>query len=171
MRTAWRWSQARWYRRWTIDLALILFAFWVVGRIQSRNLLDDDTVAPAFTLPDLDGVRHALADYRGKTVVLQFFAPWCGVCRFESDNWARIQSWRSDVQVIAVALDWRDPAAVRDFIGDDRGAYPVLLGTDAVQRAYHVESFPSHYIIDPDGRVSWQGEGYTPTVGLWLRLL
>ena len=58
-----------------------------------------------------------------------------------------------------------------EFVGDDAGVYPVLLGQDAVQRAYRVDAFPTHYIIDPDGRVAWQGQGYSPTVALWLRLL
>jgi peroxiredoxin len=171
MRDLWRRMRRRWYGRWAIDLLLIVFVFWAIGRYQSRNLLGDEVTAPAFRLPDLTGQPRALADYRGKVVVLQFFAPWCTVCRLESDNWARVQSLREDVQVIAVALAWEDKASVEEFIGGDRGRYPVLLGTDAVQAAYQVDSFPTHYIIDADGRVAWQGAGYTPTVGLLLRLL
>jgi hypothetical protein len=72
--------------------------------------------------------------------------------------------------VLAVALAYERREEVGEFIGDDRGAYPVLYGDAGVQRDYRVESFPTHYIIDPDGRVAWQGTGYTPTVTLWLRL-
>lgn len=168
---AWGWLRARWYRRWAFDIALIMVAFWAFGRYQSRHLLSDDLPAPPFTLRDLDGRQHSLADYRGKVVVLDFFAPWCGVCRLESDNWARVQGIRDDVQVIAVALSWETRDAVVDFIGDDRGAYPVLLGTEAVREAYRVESYPTHYIIDADGRIAWQGAGYTATVGFLMRLL
>lgn len=172
VRGAWRRVRARWYGRWTLNLLFVVFVFWAVGRYQSRNLLDDGLEAPAFALPDLDGVTRSLADYRGKVVVVQFFAPWCTVCSVESDNWARIQAWRDDVQVLAVALAWEeDKASVARFVGDDRGAYPVLYGTDAVQRAYKVESFPTHYVIDREGRIAWQGAGYTTTIGLWLRLL
>lgn len=167
----WRGLRRSWYARWAIDLTLIAVIFWGVGRYQSRHLLDDEALAPAFRLRDLEGVSHALEDYRGKVVVLHFFAPWCTVCSLESDNWARIQSWQPDLQVIAVALSWEDEAAVASFVGDDRGRYPVLLGSDAVQTAYKVESFPTHYIIDPEGRIAWQGSGYTPTLGMLLRLL
>lgn len=171
LRDLWRAARRRWYTRWAMDLLILAFIFWAIGRYQSRHLLDDDVAAPAFRLPDLDGVPRALEDYRGKVVVLQFFAPWCTVCSLESDNWARVQSWRPEVQVIAVALAWEDKASVEEFVGDDRGRFPVLLGTDAVQAAYKVDAFPTHYIIDPDGKVAWQGAGYTPTVGMLLRLM
>lgn len=171
VRDLWRRARRRWYTRWAIDILILVVIFWAIGRYQSRHLLDDEVAAPAFRLPDLDGVPRALEDYRGKVVVVQFFAPWCTVCSLESDNWARIQSWRPDVQVIAVALAWEDEASVLEFVGDDRGRYPVLLGTDAVQAAYKVDAFPTHYIIDAEGKVAWQGAGYTPTVGMLLRLL
>lgn len=169
---AWRWLRARWYRRWAFDLLLIVLVFWAVGRFQARHLLSDDELAPAFVLRGLDGKDHALVDYRGKVVVVQFFAPWCTVCRVESDNWARIQSIHGDrVQVLAVALAYENVQAVVEFMGGDLGAYPVLLGNDAVQRAYRVESFPTHYILDEDGRITSQSAGYTTTLGYLLRLL
>ncbi len=169
-RRVWRAIRARWWLRWPFDLAVLWLIVWGFGRYQARNLLDDRTPAPAFALTDLDGQTRALADYRGKTVVLLFFAPWCTVCSLESDNWARLKSWRHDVEVLAVALSYEKPDEIVEFVGEDRGAYPVLYGNASVQRDYRVESFPTHYIIDPEGRVAWQGTGYTPTVTLWLRL-
>ncbi|PIE18952.1 MAG: thiol:disulfide interchange protein [Proteobacteria bacterium] len=171
VRATWRRLRSRWYLRWAIDLLIVVLIFWAFGRWQSRHLLDDGVEAPAFTLRDLDGVERSLSDYRGKVVVLFFWAPWCTVCHLESDNWARIQSWRSDVQVLAIASAFEDVASVEAFVGDDRGAYPVLLGTAELSRAYKVDAFPTHYIIDPDGKIAWQGTGYTPTVALWFRLL
>jgi thiol-disulfide isomerase/thioredoxin len=168
---AWRAARRRWYTRWPIDLAILMFIFWAIGRWQARNLLDDETVAPAIALPDLDGRLRTLDEWRGKTVSLQFFAPWCTVCRVEMDNWARIQSMNSDIQVVAVALAWENRQDVLDFIGDDRGQYPVLLGTDQVQAAWRVESFPTHYILDEDGRIASQTVGYSPTLAMWLRSL
>ncbi len=171
VRGAWRRVRRRWYTRWPMDILIVVFLFWAIGRWQSRHLLDDDVVAPAFTHTDLDGVQRSLSDYQGKVVVLLFWAPWCTVCSLESDNWARIQSWRDDIQVVAVALSWEDVASVEEFVGEDRDDYPVLLGDANTQRAYKVEAFPTHYIIDPNGRIAWQGAGYTPTLGLWMRLL
>jgi len=170
VRAGWRAARKRWWSRWAIDIALVIFIFWAIGRYQSRNLLDDEVMAPAFTLTDLDGVERSLSDYRGQTVVLLFWAPWCTVCSLESDNWARLQGWRDDIRVLAVAGAWETRSSVEEFVGDDREVYPVLLGDDAVLKAYKVDSFPTHYIIDPDGRIAWQGAGYSPTISLWLRL-
>jgi thiol-disulfide isomerase/thioredoxin len=172
LRDAWTWLRARWYRRWTFDILLFVAIFWVFGRFQARNLLSDAELAPTFVLRGLDGQDHALSDYRGKVVVLQFFAPWCTVCRVESDNWARIQSLKGDsVQVLAIALGYENVQSVVEFMGDDINAYPVLLGNDQIQRAYKVESFPTHYILDRDGRITSQSAGYTTTLGYLMRLL
>ncbi len=168
--TAWRWLRARWYRRWTFDLLIFMLVFWAFGRYQARNLLDDADLAPDFTLRGLDGKDHSLSDFRGKVTVVQFFAPWCTVCRVESDNWARIKDVK-DIHVVAVALGYDNVQAVVEFMGDDIGAYPVLLGNDAVQRAYRVESFPTHYILDKDGHITSQSAGYTTTLGYLMRLL
>jgi peroxiredoxin len=152
-----------------MDIALILLIFWGVGRYQSRHLLDDATLAPDFALTDVSGQTHRLSDYRGKAVLLVFWAPWCTVCHLEADNWSRVQSWRDDVQLLAVAMSFESRAAVAEFVGD--APYPVLLGTDAIGAAYRVNSYPTHYLIDPEGRVAWQGVGYTTTVGLWMRVV
>jgi peroxiredoxin len=168
---AWAWTRAKWYRRWALDLVIIIFVMWLIGRYQSRKLLDDAHMAPAFSLPDLDGRVVSLDDFLGKKVLIQFFAPWCTVCSLESDNWARVQKLRDDIAVIAVALAYEDKGSVEGFVGDDRLVYPVLLGTDAVQSAYRVESFPTFYILDEEGRITSQSVGYTTTAGLLLRLL
>ncbi|HRE91599.1 MAG TPA: TlpA disulfide reductase family protein [Myxococcota bacterium] len=172
IKRAWTWLRAKWYRRWAFDLLVIVVIFWGVGRFQSRNLLGDDELAPAFSLRGLDGKDHKLEDYRGKVVVLQFFAPWCTVCRVESDNWARIQGIHDDdVQVLAIALSYESVQSVVEFMGDDLGAYPVLLGNDKIRSAYKIESFPTHYILDEEGRITSQSAGYTTTLGYLMRLL
>jgi len=163
---AWRQVRSRWWLRWPMDLAILGLLLWGVGRFQARNLLSDGSPASDFTLSDLDGVVHTLSNYRGKTVVLMFWAPWCTVCSLESDNWARIKRWKPNVEVLPIALSYADRAEVEAFVGADRGAYPVLLGTEATRAAYRVESFPTHYIIAPDGTIAWQSTGYTPTLNL-----
>ena len=170
-RRLWQAVRARWYGRWAIDLAIIGLVVWAVGRYQARALLDDATPAPSLELTDLAGRHHRLADLRGQKVLVHFFAPWCGVCRFESDNWDRVQTSNPDLRVLAVALGWTERREVEDFFGASPPNHPVLLGTDADQSAWRVSVFPTHYLLDEEGRVVWQAAGYTPTVGFWLRLL
>lgn len=167
----WAWTRKKWYRRWAVDLGILALILFAMGRFQARHLLEDGT-KPSFSLQDLDGKSHRLEDYRGKVVVLQFFAPWCGVCRLESDNWARIQRIESEkIQVLAVALSYESIEDVIEFIGEDRGAYPVLLGNPGIQEQFRIQSFPSHYILNKDGEVVSQSAGYTSTLGYLMKLL
>lgn len=142
-----------------------------MGRYQARELLDDAEPAPELSLTDLDGRHHRLSDLRGQTVLVHFFAPWCGVCRFEADNWGRVQATHPELRVLAVALAWEQRADLEAFFGGTRPNHPVLLGSAVEQAAWRVSAFPTHYLINPDGRIIWQSTGYTPTVGFWLRLL
>lgn len=169
---AWRWLNAKWYRRWPMNLAIILGLMWAIGRYQSRHLIPTSELAPDFSLMSLEGKKVKLSDYRGKVVVLNFFAPWCAVCRMESDNWARIQKIHGEkVQVLAIALGYESVEAVEDFIGDDAAHYPVLLGGAQIQGDYRINAFPTHYIVDKDGRVRHQSAGYTTTAGFLMQLL
>ena len=164
-------ARRRWWVRWGMDIGILVAVVWAIGLWQSRHLLAGDEPAPAFALPDLDGGLHRLADYRGQTVLLLFFSPGCPVCKVESDNWGRVQRWREDVRVFGVAGEHEDRQAVLDFLGSDRADVPVLLATPAMLRAYHVDRYPTHYIINPDGTIRWRGVGYTTTLGLLARLL
>jgi len=165
-----RWYQTRWVR-WPANVLLVLLIFWGVGRFQSRHLIDEAIAAPNFTLVALDGTRHTLSDYRGKRVLLVFWAPWCTVCKLEKDNIERVRRWNDDAIVFSVALSYESMADVREFVSDaGEDERFVLLGTRAVSAAYNIEAFPTHYVIDRDGTVSYAGQGYTTTVGLHWRL-
>jgi thiol-disulfide isomerase/thioredoxin len=154
-----------------MDLSLVAVVVWAVGRFQARDLLPDAVEAPTFSLRDLAGEPWRLEALRGHKVLVHFFAPWCGVCRFEADNWDRVQASHPELRVIAIALGWESPAEVRAFFGDSLPGHPVLLGGEAEQQAWRVSAFPTHYLLDEEGRVLWQASGYTPTVAYWLRLL
>jgi thiol-disulfide isomerase/thioredoxin len=168
---AWRGLRSRWYGRLLVDLLIVTAVVWAVGRFQARDLLADETVAPGLARIDLAGQRVDLETLRGRKVLVHFFAPWCGVCRMESDNWDRVQATHPNMRVLAVALAWEDAADVRSFFGEALPNHPVLLGQEADQAAWRVTSFPTHYLLDEHGRIIWQGAGYTPTVAFWLRLL
>lgn len=167
---AWKRARDRRSVRWAVDASLILLVFASVTLWQTRKHLDSGEQVPAFTLTDLDGRQWNLAELRGKPTVISFWAPWCGVCKAESDNvsWLR-KSIGDDVNVVSIALGYRDLGQVRRFVTENAVDYPVLLGNDEVQAAFRINSFPTTYFIDEDGTIRRSVAAYTTRWGLRLR--
>ena len=116
---------------------------------------------PAFVLKDLDGVEHRLADFRGKVVLVNFWATWCGPCR---DEMPSIQDLRSQLKgkpfaVLAINLD-EPESRVRKFLAQWKVDLPVLLDPDRkVAREWNARILPATYIIGPDGRIRYSVVG------------
>jgi thiol-disulfide isomerase/thioredoxin len=116
---------------------------------------------PAFVLKDLDGVEHRLADFRGKVVLVNFWATWCGPCR---DEMPSIQELRSQLKgkpfaVLAINLD-EPESRVRKFLAQWKVDLPVLLDPDRkVAREWNARILPATYIIGPDGRIRYSVVG------------
>jgi thiol-disulfide isomerase/thioredoxin len=112
--------------------------------------------APDFALDDAHGVRRSLADFRGKVVVLNFWATWCPPCRTEIPLLQRVHTAYAarGFTVVGVAMDERGWAAVTPFLAQHRVEYPVLLGNAAVARRYGgLKTLPYTLFLDRAGRV------------------
>ena len=142
-----------------------------IGAWQTRSHLSGGQ-APDAVLTTLAGERVSLDSLRGKPVVLAFWAPWCSVCAAESQNLSWAQRVVGDrARVVSIAASFEDLAQVRAYVRDHGVDYPVLLGDDALLRAFHVEAFPTAYFLDSGGRVQGSVTGYTTTLGLLARLI
>jgi thiol-disulfide isomerase/thioredoxin len=118
--------------------------------------------APALEFKDLRGRVRRLSDYRGKVVLLNFWATWCPPCRAEVPDLVRWQrEYRRDgLQVIGVTYPPTDRAAVRGFVRRHRVAYPVLLGSKETKSLFDPgETLPFTVVIDREGRVREKIEG------------
>ena len=158
--------------RYALEALLVVAIVVGVQAWRARDLLpaDERTLAPDFTLTDLDGRPWSAADLRGKPAVIYFFAPWCGVCAASSPQLRWFHRWRGhDVQVLLVGLDWSAPQELRDYAQRHELTMPVLVGDPATGAAYRIQGYPTYYVIDAEGRVARRDTGLSTVVGLWLR--
>jgi peroxiredoxin len=118
--------------------------------------------APDFTLATLDGKTIRLSDYRGKFVLLNFWATWCGPCITEIP---RFSAWQTKFgpqgfQVIGVSMD-DDFAPVQKFNRKYQPTYPIVMGDERLGELYGgVFGLPVTYLISPEGKIiaRYQGE-------------
>lgn len=121
--------------------------------------------APVFTLSDANGKSVRLADYRGKVVVLNFWATECGGCRLEIPWFVDLAGVNKDQNTVVVGVSMdvsyeslKDASEawskVKPFIRTHGIAYPILMGDEAVSKAYEITALPATYIVDAKGRVA-----------------
>jgi thiol-disulfide isomerase/thioredoxin len=114
--------------------------------------------APEFTLRRLSGGELSLADARGRPVVLNFWATWCGPCRIETPVKKRIASeLDARISFVGVNLTTSEGGVeqVREYVRELDIGYPVVLDTSGeVQQRYGIRGTPTTYLIDADGRVA-----------------
>jgi thiol-disulfide isomerase/thioredoxin len=112
---------------------------------------------PALRLQDLDGRLHALEDYRGKVVLVNFWATWCEPCRDEMPSIERLRASLAGRPFAVLAVNLAEPESrVRGFLNQVSLAFPVLLDRDrTASRAWKARYLPSTFIVGPDGRVRY----------------
>ena len=120
-------------------------------------------VAPAWELKDLNGKTVKSSDLKGKVVILDFWATWCGPCRMEIPGFIELQKnyGPKDLVVVGIALDEEGAAVVKPFAAKAGINYTVLIGDAKGQRAFgDVEVLPTTFVIDRRGRIVTKHVGY-----------
>jgi peroxiredoxin len=122
---------------------------------------EEEVKAPDFALPDLAGKKSRLTDFRGKVVVLNFFATWCLPCRDEMPALERLHQTYKDKGLAVLAVEIRESAKdVRTFMQEFMISFPALLDADgSVASTYGIRPVPATYLISPDGKIVWRAFG------------
>ena len=112
--------------------------------------------APDFTLESLDGKTTHLSDFRGKAVLLNFWATWCGPCKIEMPWFVDFQKQYGSqgLQIVGVAMDDASKEDIGKFAKDLGVNYPILIGKESVGDQYGgVPALPETFLIARDGKI------------------
>jgi len=138
-------------------VALCLLGLYLASRhkAQAPKPTASGNLAPDFTLTDLNGKKLSLSDYKGKVVLLDFWATWCSPCREEIPHFVEMQNkyGSQGLQVLGISMD-DDVKPVQKFYQQYNLNYPVALGDDKLaDRFGGVLGLPVNFVIDRQGRI------------------
>lgn len=149
---------------WGLPLVGGVILFQLVGWLRAPALPE---MAPDFAVRTPEGEVIRLSELRGQTVVLNFWATWCGPCRVEAPSFDAFARANPDIQVLGLAQD-PQPAKVRRAAEDLGMTYPVALAGSDTLAAYGIDTFPTTVIVGPQGDVRTAHAGLLLRPQLWL---
>ena len=139
-----------------MNLLGIVFAAAMIA-FSPASVLPQDVKAPQFELRDINGRIVRLSDYKGKVVLINFWATWCPPCRAEMPDLVRLQREhaRQGLQIIGITYPPESKTRVRRFARSLKVNYPIILGSRQIKvRFSSEETLPLTVVINRDGKVS-----------------
>lgn len=134
---------------------------------RASNGAGGERAAPDWRLAGLDGKTVKLSDFKGKVVVLNFWATWCPPCRKEIPDLIALQKkYGKDLVVVGVSLDENGLAAVKSFVAKNGINYPVVMGDQETASAYGgITAIPTTFVIDRAGNIVGRIDGGADLAG------
>jgi thiol-disulfide isomerase/thioredoxin len=146
-----------------IGLLLMGFTCLKMASAFAQEASSARTPAPGWKLTDLNGRSVSFSDFRGKVVILDFWATWCAPCRVEIPQFVALQKQygAKGLTVIGVSLDEQGLDVVKKFVKGLAVNYPIVIGNEKVAEAYGgIDAIPTTFVIDRQGRIVGRHMGY-----------
>lgn len=151
---------------WLRDGLVIFVIILGVRAYQQRDL--PSVVPPDVAGVSLQGDQVSLADFRGKPLLLHFWATWCGVCRAEQGS---IDALAQTLPVLSIASQSGSASQVKRYTDEHGVKVRVLVDeTNALARSFNIRSFPTTFVLDANGVIRFSEVGYTTELGLRARM-
>jgi peroxiredoxin len=140
----------------SVAVAAIIWSFTPKGASGPMKEPGSRRAMPAFSLPALGGGEWSLADQRGKVLLVNFWATWCPPCRRETPELVELHKQYAGrgFSVVGISLDERPEQVVPAFVEKYRMPYPVLTPTADFDLASRIESLPTSFLVDREGRIA-----------------
>ena len=162
-----------WFRKLAVLLIMMCFAVLASPIVNAESdtpglgyqftSLTPLVAAPGFTLNDMDGESYALHDFRGKVVLINFWATWCPPCRKEMPALEALYKKLGDESFAVLAVNqWEDPDHVFAYTGELNvfPTFPILFDPEsAISEKYRVKGLPTSFLIDKKGRLAYRAIG------------
>ncbi len=157
---------------WVLPVVAALAVYALVQGLRAPDVHEGEGgTAPQFTLMSTTGEPVALDALRGKPVILNFWATWCGPCKMEIPSINEFAREHPEVVVLGVAVDSGTLPVLKRAAEQLGIEYPVIRGNAGVQRLYGVRSVPTTFLVDADGRLAESHVGVVSARKLarWVR--
>lgn len=147
--------------QYLVGFLLLLLCQAAVAGKEPLHPVKGTPSAPEFNLMDVDGQRHTLAMYRGKIVIVNFWATWCPPCRFELPAMEKVWERLKNKGVVILGINvGEDADTIFTFTADYPVTFPLLLDSDSsIIQKYPVIGLPTTFVINPQGRLVYKAIG------------
>jgi len=156
--------------RHSFNIKIFILGLCIVGLLFLPHCVKEKEpslgLAPDFTLKTLNGQDLALSQLKGKVVLLDFWATWCGPCRESIPHLIQLyKAYRENgFEVIGVSLDKGDVEIVRNFARSMDIPYPIVIASEEVVRNYRVTAIPTTFFIDKEGKIRERITGFSSAI-------
>jgi cytochrome c biogenesis protein CcmG/thiol:disulfide interchange protein DsbE len=144
-------------------LAIMIAALFLITACAKIGAVEVGSAAPDFRLTDIDGKETALSDFKGKVIILDFFASWCPPCRQEIPDFINLQASYGQKGFTMVGVSLVDKKESKDFAAAQSINYPVLVDDGNAGNIYGpIRSIPTTFLIGKDFKIAKIYIGYRP---------